>query len=302
MLEALFGLSRKLAENEPLKIFMALSDIDRGRAKPLEPATVDRLAREYRDMSAQYSLFAEAPALTDKTILAFLDTAHAVADRRSGPARRYGGNLSRAGRDCGRSSCAKAPSRRRIPTRRWPAPGAVRQDPERPRAVRRRHGRRPAAAESHPFSRQRSAAGPDDRSACRDGARRTSPPIRSSSMIQDMIRIFEAQRLVALNTLFDLADNLDSVSRGEKLNTALAGRLATRITEIQLPRGALTEQERNALAFGYWTHRHVERSARSTCAPPSKRPANDPQKLKDSSTAELISCVISFSRVVARAI
>ena len=46
VLEALFGLSRKLAENEPLKIFMALSDIDRGRAKPLEPGTVDRLARE----------------------------------------------------------------------------------------------------------------------------------------------------------------------------------------------------------------------------------------------------------------
>ena len=55
-------------------------------------------------------------------------------------------------------------------------------------------------------------------------------------MVEDMIRIFEAQRLVSLTTLFDLADNLESVSRGEKLNTALAGRLATRISEIQLPR------------------------------------------------------------------
>ena len=63
MLEALFGLCRKLAENEPLKIFMALSDVDRDRAKPLETATVDRLAREYRDMDAQYPLFAEAPAV-----------------------------------------------------------------------------------------------------------------------------------------------------------------------------------------------------------------------------------------------
>ena len=35
-------------ENEPLKIFMALSDVERNRAKPLEAETVDRLAREYR--------------------------------------------------------------------------------------------------------------------------------------------------------------------------------------------------------------------------------------------------------------
>ena len=50
MLEALFGLCRKAVENEPLKIFMALSDLDRNRAKPLEPATVDRLARDYHHL------------------------------------------------------------------------------------------------------------------------------------------------------------------------------------------------------------------------------------------------------------
>ena len=59
-------------------------------------------------------------------------------------------------------------------------------------------------------------------------------------MVEDMIRVFEAQRLVSLDTLFDLADNLDSVGKGQKLNTALAGRLAARISEIQLPRSALS--------------------------------------------------------------
>ena len=48
VLEALFGLSRKAVENEPLKIFMALSDLNRRRSNVLEAATVDRLAREYR--------------------------------------------------------------------------------------------------------------------------------------------------------------------------------------------------------------------------------------------------------------
>ena len=54
-------------------------------------------------------------------------------------------------------------------------------------------------------------------------------------VVEDMIRLFEAQKLISLQTLFELADNLESVTRGEKLNTALAAKLATRISEIQLP-------------------------------------------------------------------
>src|SRR5207237_384539 len=75
VLEALFGLCRKVAENEPLKIFMALTDIDRNRARPMAPATADRLAREYRAMQAQYPLFGEGSMLNDTTIVQFLDTA-----------------------------------------------------------------------------------------------------------------------------------------------------------------------------------------------------------------------------------
>ncbi len=59
-------------------------------------------------------------------------------------------------------------------------------------------------------------------------------------MIEDMIRVFEAQKLASLSDLFGLADNLDSVTRGEKLNTQLAQKLASRISEIQLPRSAMS--------------------------------------------------------------
>ena len=57
---------------------MALTDIDRRRTKPLEPATMDKLARNYRTLSAQYPLFAEFPALTDSTVLAYLETTRAI--------------------------------------------------------------------------------------------------------------------------------------------------------------------------------------------------------------------------------
>ncbi len=64
-------------ENEPLKIYLALSDIDRRREKPLETSTVNLLARSWRNYSAQYPLLNEMP-LADATIVRFLERAQAV--------------------------------------------------------------------------------------------------------------------------------------------------------------------------------------------------------------------------------
>src|SRR5262249_26360147 len=55
-----------------------VGDLDRNRAAPLTPETVDRLAREYRTFGAQYPIFAESGTLSDKSILQFLDTAEAI--------------------------------------------------------------------------------------------------------------------------------------------------------------------------------------------------------------------------------
>src|SRR5205823_1481792 len=82
VLEALFGLCRKSVENEPLKIFMALSDVDRRRTTPLSEQAVDRMARSYRELGAQYPILGEAPMLSDKTINEFLDTAAGISQIR----------------------------------------------------------------------------------------------------------------------------------------------------------------------------------------------------------------------------
>ena len=78
VLEALFGLSRKAVENEPLKIFLALSDLDRYRTKPLTPETVDLLVRNYHLYGSQYAIFNDAATISDKSIAQFMDTAEAV--------------------------------------------------------------------------------------------------------------------------------------------------------------------------------------------------------------------------------
>ncbi len=280
VLEALFGMSRKLAENEPLKIFMTLTDVDRERAKPLEPATADRLAREYREMSAQYTLFAEAPELSDKTILAYLDNARAISQMRDAGERADAAGMFQALAGLWQifrrqGSIFTTDSDQTLAS--VMAPFAKIQN-SRELFDAGMGGVRVLLMAAHAPSK----ASPQDAmlDLLAGGAATDSSDVHTR-MIEEMIRIFEAQKLVALDTLFDLAGNLDSVSRGEKFNTSLAAKLATRLAEIELPHGSLTQQEESSLAFGYYTNRHVEAQRKINLRAAIEKSANDPQKLKD---------------------
>ena len=70
-----------------------------------------------------------------------------------------------------------------------------------------------------------------------------------NQLVEDMIRIFEAQRLISLSSIFDLVDQLESLAKGEKVNNALINKTAARISEIQLPRDSLSGSERNTLSL-----------------------------------------------------
>src|SRR5579864_8157626 len=100
-------------------------------------------------------------------------------------------------------------------------------------------------------------------------------------MLQDMTRVFEAQRLVSLDTLFNLADRLEAAAGGQKLDTAQAAKLAAGITEVQLPRSALTTRERTELASGYCTDRHIDTERKLNLRAAIDKAGADPQKLRD---------------------
>jgi hypothetical protein len=280
VLEALFGLSRKAVDNEPLKIFMALSDVERNRDRALETATVDRLAREYRALSAQYPLFSEAPTLSDKTILLYLDTVHGI-NQIHDPALKAdtaGMVQSLAGLwqiFVRQGSLTGAESDAALAGILGPF---VKTQNERDVFDGGRAGVKLLLAATH------SAGGisPQDRMIdLLAGTTADNTSDTHQQVIEDMIRIFEAQKLVSLSTLFELADNLESVTHGEKLNSALAGKLASRISEIQLPRSALTGVEKNSLAYGYWTDRHIEAQRKLNLRAIIEKSGNDAQKLKD---------------------
>ena len=247
VLEALFGLSRKAVENEPLKIFMALTDIDRQRTKPLDPATMDKLARSYHTLSAQFPLFAEVPAVTDATVLAFLETTRSINSIRN-----QGLRSDAAGTEQALLGLWQIFVRQQsIPRDAADATLAKLLEPfaqiknDRDVFDAGRAGIRALLAAA------KSPAGVSTQDRMMDLLAGGVPEGASDThqqMVEDLIRIFEAQRLVSLNTIFELADNLDSVSKGQPLNTALTGRLAARISEIQLPRNSPEQpREINAL-------------------------------------------------------
>ena len=282
VIEALFALCRKAVENEPLKIYLALTDLNRFRTKPLEAATVDRLAREFRNVGQQYSIFAEAPGLADTTILQYLDVTKSIND--------IGDQLLRADTAGTMQSLAGL---WQIFLRQGSLPAGeadatfnsilanftkVRNARELFDAGRSGVKTLMAAAKTpagvslqdRMVDLLAGAVAPDDADSHRQ-------------VVQDMIRIIEAQRLVNLDTIFEMAENLESVTKGEKLNAALVTKLAARIAEIQLPRASMTGAEKNSMAFGYWTERHVEQQRKLNLRASVEKaiPSNDAERLRD---------------------
>ncbi len=257
VLEALFGLTRKAVENEPLKIFMALSDLDRYRSKPLAPETVDLLARNYHLYGSQYAIFNDAATLGDQSIVRFMNTAEEIGRIRDPMLRADTlgmmqsliglwqifsrlGSLPAAGADAAFSGLL--------------APFPAAHD-DRTLFDAGRDGVKLL------LSATASPAGGSAQARIVDllaGAANPSDVESHTLLVEEMVRILEAQHIVPLDDLLALAGEMEAPPRGGKLSAAAVSRLSARIAEIPQSRAALTPIEKNALAFGFWTEKHID--------------------------------------------
>ncbi|MEP7355009.1 MAG: hypothetical protein ABI824_17415 [Acidobacteriota bacterium] len=285
VLEALFGLSRKLAENEHLKIFMALTDLDRRRTQPLEPAVVEQLARRYGDMNAQYPILSEAPALHGQTMLSFLDTAEKLGEIRNMTRRSDALGLFQGLTGLWQIFLRQGvlPQDQADATLTAIVAGFANQDNDRQLFDAGRAG-----VQTLLRATKAPVQGPAQAGRMQDqmmdllaGTKAPSGSNAYQQMARDLIRVFEAQRLLSLDTLFDLADNLEAGSKGQSMNAALAGRLANRIAEIQLPQGDLTRAEKNLNAYGYWADKHVDDQRKFNLRRDIEKAGTNAQELAD---------------------
>lgn len=278
VIEALFGLSRKAVENEPLKIYMALTDLNRRRAQALTPETVNRLMREFRQFGSQYPIFAEVPALGDKTILQYIDTAQSILQIRDQALRADAAGTLQSlislwqillrhqtikpeAADSTLStllaSFTKARSNREVFDAGRTGVMLLLKETGAPANVN---------VHDRMMDLLAGAATPDDQESHRQ-------------IVQEMIRIYETQKLPSLKLLFDIADHAEAIPKGEKLNTALLNRLHNRLQEIQVPRASLSTVEKNSLAFGYWTERHIDGERKLNIRSQFERAGADAAKL-----------------------
>ena len=280
VIEALFALCRKAVENEPLKIFMALSDLDRHRQTPLDPKTADRLARDFRSFGAQYPIFAEVSDISSVTINQFLDTAESINQIRDLALRSDAAGSLQALVGlwqifCRQNSIAPA-------------------DRDRPlAAILTRFTKVKSEADVFDGGREgvqtllaatNSPAGVSAQDRMLDllaGTAQADTSDAHNQLVEDMIRIFEAQRLISLTSIFDLVDQLEGLAKGEKVNSALITKTAARISEIQLPRSSLSGNEGNSLSFGYWPEKHIETERKLNLRAFIDRAGVDPKKLDE---------------------
>lgn len=280
LIEALFGLSRKAVENEPLKIFLALSDLERKRSRPLEPATVTRLAYQWKFYGPQYPLLNESPELSDKTILLFLDTADKIAKT---------GNNEWKADTAGMLQALAGLWQVLVRQKLIPAAGSDTA----------------LAALLEPFAQvsnhqtlfdagrsgvekllQAAGAGPASNPQDRmldmlAGALQPGDEETHQTLVSEMLRGFEAQRLVSLKLLFDLDDHLEALSKGGQLNTQLLGRLAARVSDLNLPKASLSSAERNSFSFGYWVEKHIDAQRKLNLRAVVERAGGQAGKLKE---------------------
>jgi hypothetical protein len=280
VIEALFGLSRKAVENEPLKIFLALSDLDRRRAQPLSAAAAERLARDYRYFGPQFTIFAESSELSDKTLVLYLDTADGINDIRDTTLRAdsIGMLQSLAGiwQVLVRQGLIPAGQQDQALAALIEPFATARNQREVFDAGRGGVGVLLRAAGAP------AGANPQERLVeLLAGTTAPRDPDALAALVAGMNRGIESQRLLSLKTLFDLADHLESVSRGEKLNAALVNRLASRVSEVALPRAPLTAQEKNTYSFGYWVERHIDAQRRMNLRAAVERAAGSPERLRE---------------------
>ncbi|HVW10666.1 MAG TPA: hypothetical protein VHC90_18890 [Bryobacteraceae bacterium] len=280
VIEALFALCRKPVENEPLRMFMALTDMDRVRPQSLAPATVERLAHDWPIYNSQYTFFSDVPSLSDKTMIAWLDAASSLDKQRDQAFRQDAIGTYQGLTGLWQIFCRQGS----IPAARADAALLAVVGP----FTALKNNRELFDAGRHGLSSLLESAGAGGAGPVHErimallaGGSRSADQEIQSDLIKQQERFFDAQALFSPDTIFELSDNLEAVAKGEKLNAQLAARLAAKANDIQMPRSSMTFEEKGSQAFGYWVDRHINDQRKLNLRAQIDKASKDPAKLQE---------------------
>ena len=267
LLEALFALSRKTVENEPLRMFLALNDVDRDRFRPISPQLASRLVSVYRNFGSQYVVFADAPTLSESSIANYLDLFGETASIHNVLLRADTMGSVQSLVELWRILCRQnsiTPDKQDASFAKLIAPfGHIDNEAQVFEGARAGVDVLLAAAQAP------AGNGRQERLVeLLVGSVQTERQ-GLSSPAETFLKVFDAQSLVSLDSLFALADHLTNGTPDPKALKAVNAQL-TRLDEAQSVRSSLSGQEKNFYVGGYWGDRHIEQEHKFNLENPSK--------------------------------
>lgn len=278
LLEALVGISRVDTEAGPLQAYLMLSELDTERASGhrLSPETVSLMASKYNQFGDQYLIFSEFPELNDASINSFITTAEHLDGISSHYVR--GNALGMFDATVGIWQILARQSE--IPENELNNSfqkvvkqyGAVNSSTNVFDAGRGALKDLLVASTGKPDSSQ------DALIYLIAGPHQTTPDgQRMHQEVATRIRsVMDAQRLVSLDTLIQLGDNLHEAAKVKERTSGLL-LLAGELREFEMPQPIFKKSEREEWGAGVYNNRHTDLEMQTDVSKVIKSPASDQQ-------------------------
>ena len=255
LLEALFALSRKTADNEPLHIFLAVNDVDRGRSKPVSVELAARLVNSYRAYGSQYRLFADAPNLSEASVTLYLDQCAEISSARESLVKDDAAGTLQALVELWSILCRN----NLIPMEKQDAAFASLIKP----FVRMKQEFDVFAAGRGGVEVLLSATDVQGTGSREEKlVEMMVGPLHPSgeagpSQAESFFRILDAQRLLPLDALFTVADRLGKGDLDPKTAKTINDQLG-RLEEAETVHSSISRDEKTTSAAGYWSDKHID--------------------------------------------
>ena len=264
LLEALASSSNVVTDTGLEQIYLTLSAIDdgRGSGKPLSPETARLLADKYPDLCRWYLLFTDFPSLDDESITRFIKTAEKI-DGITNPVLRANA-LGAFQADIGLWQIFARQGQ--ITTEQVNASwrSTIQPFDDASTSIALFSASRNSLEAVLQAASGKSNLSEDQIIELLAGPAQNTPDGRRvhEELARRMETVLNDQRLVSLDTLFQLYDGLDSMAHGAHLGSSLMP-LAESLREFEMPRPIFTGGERVAWSPLIYTSRHAELQVRT---------------------------------------
>ena len=264
LLEALASSSNVVTDTGLEQIYLTLSAIDNGRGsgKPLSPETAQLLADKYADFYRWYLVFTDFPSLDDESITQFIKTAEKI-DQINNPGLRANA-LGAFQADIGLWQIFARQGQIATDQVNTSWRSTIQPFTDASTSVALFSASRNSLDAVLLAASGKSNLSQDQIIELLAGPAQNTPDGRRvhDELSRRIETVLNDQRLVSLDTLFQLYDGLDSMAHGAQLGSSLMP-LAESLREFEMPRPIFTGGERVAWSPLIYTSRHAELQVRT---------------------------------------